>query len=278
MGTAFVWDGVGANDWDTDHWGRGGVAPVYPGDAGSDPSDTIEINGTSAEPATQPGVLTVASYKCYGGSFDCGANLTVTDTLEMGTAAGADAPVFSGDASAVDGAIFQGAAINEGLVGQYATFGDTSANHTGSVSHYPTFNDTATNAGTVGDYTTFNDAAWNDGGTCGDEATFNSTATEFGTFNGSLYHVKAPTDFDATAILSGGPPVVFELMNAAAKVTGVLSSDWLGTPAQVEIAIAAQADLAAANILAGKTILGVAGTLDITADNPPPAIIHIGGE
>ena len=55
------------------------------------------------------------------------------------------------------------------------------------------------------------------------------------------------------------------LASLAASAIGGNAIPFSGT-----IHIAAQPDLAAANILTSKTILGVAGTLDIAADNPPP--------
>lgn len=276
--TAFVWDGAGANNWDTDHWGRGGVAPTYPGDAGSAVSDTIVIDGSVNQPASAPAApLTVAAYTCFGSAFDCGVNLTVTNTLTLGTAAGVDAPVFSGNAAAATTIAFQGGAKNSGTLGDGATFADASYNDSvcgasatfsdasfntasGTVGEDATFNDDSYNAGACGDGATFNGSSYNGGSaTCGNAATFNTDTQQDGEFTGAIYYVEAVTDFAASCAFSGGPPVVFELQNASAKVTGQLSSDGIGALAQVEIRIASQADLAATNIIPGKTILEVAG-------------------
>ena len=55
--------------WNSDHWGRGGVSPVYPGDTGSDTSDTVTIDMTlSGDPPTGGPVayLAVASVRLPG--------------------------------------------------------------------------------------------------------------------------------------------------------------------------------------------------------------------
>jgi hypothetical protein len=268
MATAFVWDGAGANNWDTDHWGRGGVAPTYPGDAGSAVGDTIEVDGSVNDPATAPGVLTVAEYTCYGGTFDCGSNLTVTDALTMGTDGGSDAPIFSGTASAGCIVIFQGAADNAGTVDDDVTFNNSSRNNAGTVGDNAIFNDDAYNTGdgTVGDNATFNDSSYNLNGTVGDGATFNSDQAQDDEFSGTTYYLAAPTTFATTAKFTNiASDIDFLITTDTGSLvmdgSNTITNDGGSTNIAYEVKIATQADLAAGNILNGKTILGVEGGL-----------------
>jgi hypothetical protein len=71
MATNFIWDGT-SNAWASDHWGRGGVAPKWPGDSGSTADDTVTINTTSGGTAPTSGPassLSIGGYVCEGNNF-----------------------------------------------------------------------------------------------------------------------------------------------------------------------------------------------------------------
>jgi hypothetical protein len=142
MATTFVWDGT-ANSWFSDHWGRAGVAPKWPGDTGSTVDDSVTIT-TALAPTDGPGEeapLTIGHYLCAGNGFGSTDYLTVTRSLELGTLGGADAPFWTGAAPGV-AAIFKGASSCYSSCGDYSTF----------------YDDTIIGA-TTGDHCTFNDRA-----------------------------------------------------------------------------------------------------------------------
>ena len=189
--TAFVWDNT-SNVWNSDHWGRGGTAPVFPGDLGSSAADTISIPGY-APPASGPAEpLTVASYACNNNSFAENANITIAPggAILLGTGDYADqtGPAqWYGDASQATTCTLLSNTDNYGKIGGNSTWGAANNfNQTdwynwpgATVGDHAVFygGDTAQNSGTVGDYATFvssNDfslLAINDG-VVGDHATF----------------------------------------------------------------------------------------------------------
>lgn len=225
-----------------------------------------------------------------------------------------------------DDATFNDSSYNNGIVGYYAIFNDSSTNNSfvddeatfngyasnyvdGSVARYAVFNDSSTNSGTVGDDATFNGSSCNYyGGSVGDYTTFNSDATQYGTYMGTSYTLAAATTFDASCSFVSGTSFGIANPSASFVQTGSnpITSDGGTTPIPYLVTLGGQPDLDDANILVGKTILGVAGafnesarntdpgvtnvksgtsykianstkngTLDITADNPPPAILRM---
>ena len=180
-----------------------------------------------------------------------------------------------------------------GTVDDFATFNDNSKNVDGSVGAsglgYATFNDGSmsemdTNgpvvgdnatfndfslcrSGVVGDYATFNDSAYQETGELGDYATFNSTGTFAGLYTGASYYLALTTNFDATCYFITSASLVFYIttQRGSLVMTGSnpITSDGGTTPVGYSVSIDTQADLAEANIKLGKTILGVAGTLNI---------------
>ena len=85
----FTWDGS-SNAWNTNHWGRGGVAPQYPGDTGDGLGlSTVIINLVSyqAPPTSGPAAAYSCKYMSINGftSAAClNSNLTVTAALYLG--------------------------------------------------------------------------------------------------------------------------------------------------------------------------------------------------
>jgi hypothetical protein len=149
-------------------------------------------------------------------------------TLIIGVSGIVDAHAWAGDATSAATILFQGGGRNEGTIGDNARFDDESFNNTS--------------------------------GDVGNSATFNSSATQNGSFSGTSYTILATTTFAATCLFIGTPPIVFTLERATPVVDGTFTSDGGITPVRVQVVIAAQADLVAANIKSGKSILGVDGT------------------
>ena len=120
MSTTFTWDGT-SNFWNSNHWGRGGVSPQWPGDTGSTTSDAI-VCTTSTIPTSGPNAaITVGSVTLGGfsGNFPAneGSNLTVssTGTLTVGNSGtGAMYSVFAGVVTA--GCLVRGASINSSSI------------------------------------------------------------------------------------------------------------------------------------------------------------------
>lgn len=215
------------------------LQPVWPGDTGSTVADTITI--ISATPPTDGGPtveLTVASYICSG-SILWITNLFVSETIILGEDGGVDAPVWGGTAIQDCTALFQGAAVNQGFV-EFATFNDSSYN--------------------------------GETGTVGTEATFNTDVTQYGTFTGYTYYIQANTTFDPTCIFVDGAS--FSLLQPAV-LTGTFTDGMNAISIGVVIDNNAIAHLSAANILLGKTILGVPGEFNEAARNVDPGIANV---
>ncbi len=97
MATAFVWDGT-SNVWASDHWGRGGVSPKWPGDTSSTTSDTVSITTATAPTNGAASSLTILTYTCSESNFGITtktSRLTAT-TVTIGTSAGSDTPQWNG--------------------------------------------------------------------------------------------------------------------------------------------------------------------------------------
>ncbi len=88
MSTTFTWDGS-SNAWNTNHWGRSGVSPQWPGDTGSSTTDTVLVNLTSGQspPTSGPGAALTIGYLGVSG-FNAGTavwnNLTVSQEIALG--------------------------------------------------------------------------------------------------------------------------------------------------------------------------------------------------
>ena len=217
MSITFTWDGTN-NAWASDHWGRSGVAPKWPGDTGTGTNSTVSIP-TGRPPNTAAPTLTCQSYYqtvgVVGSSLDTQtANITVTANLTMGDSFGlAPACVWAGNASVVSGAVLAGSARNTGSLGDYAGFYDDAQMTDGTAGDYAVFQDggcgmsggtvgdyanfyggSSMNGGTLGDYATFHDECWIGNGTVGEQASFNDDAEAFdlsigagAAFNGSAF-------------------------------------------------------------------------------------------
>jgi len=207
--TTFTWADASAA-WATDNWGRAGVAPTYPGDAGSDAADEIYLAGTGAPTDGPAGSLTVAVFDtsgCTAGAIATTANLVIG-------AGGALVMVsdyeWLGNAALALTSMFSGASVNSGIIGDCVVFNGNAYND-GTAGDYVTFNDNSINVGTVGDYATFNGASYNIG-TVGSTPALpcwmNSTETQSGTFD---CVVKVSKDFVRTTatnpILTGTPQI-----------------------------------------------------------------------
>jgi hypothetical protein len=168
MATAFVWDGT-STTWNTNHWGRAGVSPQFPGDTGSTTSDTILI-ATGTAPTNGPGsALTAASIIISVAEANGYANLTVT----TGT--------FGVKGNNTITVVWAGTLVSNGLATFY-----------GSSYH----NGTSPTANVI-----FYDTSYNSTGTI-DNAYIISTGTMSGTFNGNIY-VYSHAVFSASYTVTG---------------------------------------------------------------------------
>ena len=95
MATTFTWDGT-SNAWASDHWGRSGVAPKWPGDSGSTTGDTVicNLSGAQSPPTAGPAsALTVLYASMSGFTTAAWTNLTVTMKLMLGISNSASSPL-----------------------------------------------------------------------------------------------------------------------------------------------------------------------------------------
>ncbi len=116
MSTTFTWTGTSASNWNTNNWGRGGVAPVFPGDTGSTTSDTIICQ--TSPPGTGPASgLTVANIvlRNFNGNFPAtnAANLACSTSLTIGNGNGMGGITYVGS---VMGCTISGETINPAYI------------------------------------------------------------------------------------------------------------------------------------------------------------------
>ena len=230
MATAFVWDNT-SNAWASDHWGRSGVDPKWPGDTGSTTADTVEIV-CATPPTTYPGVsLTIFSFECAGNDYTAASLVIATGgSLLMGTPEGSDAPTWSSsNATNAASADFYGESVNTTSVGDNASFNDNST--------------------CVGDF--------------GDFVFFNSPAVHSGYGTGSTYYLGAAIEFDPFTIFDCTPPVEFVIRRTGGSLVQTGSNpivDGSSTPIAFNVSVD-DTDIEVGNIKTGKTILGVDGEL-----------------
>jgi hypothetical protein len=258
---------------DTNTWGVTSVPGA---------SDNVDLNGKAV---TLTNSLTLASLVdvATGGSLDLGANVTFTcravtnaalSTSAAGVVVDCDYKLTTGNGltiSAGGAATIAGTWSNSGsgygVYNEYGTVTDFSGTLNNSGSGYGVGNI----GGTVTDFTgTLNNSgsgygAYNVGGTVTDfTGTLNHSGSGVGVFNNG----GTVTDFTGTLNNSGDGRGVYNGGGTWTDFTGnlVLSSanveaiDGDAIPVSGSIKIAAQPDLAAENIVTGKTILGVTGT------------------
>jgi hypothetical protein len=220
-------------------------------------SDHVDLNGKAV---TQTGTVSCASLVdvATGGSLVLGANVTFTcravtnaplETESTGVVVDCDYKLTTGYGLTilVDGEVtIQGTWNNSGS--------DCGVVNAGTVTDFSgTLNNSGdgygvVNAGTVTDFSgTLNNSgsgygAYNNGGTWTYfTGTLNNSGSGYGAYNGGTW-----TDFTGNLVLS------------SANVEAIDGHSAI--PFSGSIKIAAQPDLSAANVVTGKTILGVTGT------------------
>lgn len=230
MATAFVWDNT-SNAWASDHWGRSGVDPKWPGDTGSTNDDTVEIVCATPPTNSPGGSVTIFSFECAGNDFFAGNLVIATGgSLVMGTPEGSDSPTWGGTGVNAASADFYGESSNTANVGDNASFSDDSICA---------------------------------GGDFGDFAFFNSPSVHSGYTAGSTYYLGVAVTFDAFTIFDGPTPVEFVITRPGGSFVQNGSNQLFNSSAEplVYNVSVDGTDIEAGNILTGKTILGTAGTL-----------------
>jgi hypothetical protein len=225
-------------------------------------TDNVDLNGQAV---TITGTVTCASLvdAATGGSLDFVANASFTCRAVTNVPLSTSAAGVVLDCDYMLTTSFDGLTINPGgevtIAGTWANSGDNSVvnNVEGTVTDFSgTLNNSGSgygvfNYGTMTDFTgTLNNSGdgygvFNSGGTVTDfSGTLNNIGTGYGAYNAS----GTWTDFSGVCLDSGSGKAFYS-SGTVGNVTGIV-----GRPSS-------QTDLSAANVKAGKTILGVTGTM-----------------